>query len=583
MGNEFETILHKADLCVVGGGLSGMCCAIAAARNGIKTILIHERPMPGGNASSEVRMWISGSTKFLETGLVEEFRLENCYRNAAMNYSLWDSILFEKVRFQENLTSLFNCTCQTLEMEEGKIKNVTSYQMTTQTYHKVEAKLFADCSGDSVLAPLSGADFRVGREAKEEFGETLGQDKEDSCTMGMSCLIQARETDSPKKFIPPAWAYKYPTEESVPPNRTDHKPGSPFQNYWYLELGGDRNSIKDTEEIRDELLKTALGFWDHIKNTGDHDAENWELDFLGFLPGKRESRRYMGDWILKEQEIVKGVPFEDAIAYNSWGLDDHHPGGFKYYGNPNPGFHLGPEKGYYTIPLRCLYSRNVPNLLFAGRNISCSHVAISSTRVMATCSLLGQAAGTLAFYALDKGLSLRDAAKECIKEIQQNLMDNDSFIPGFTRKISELSQNAALTASKGDPEALRNGIDRAWEGKANSWEGNNGDWAEYDFGKEADIKEVRITFDSDLERAGRELSHLNMNCCYRLIPLRHPTPSTMVEAFHLEADGKVIYSCDNNYQRLVKIPLCVKAKTLRLVIDKTRGEGANKLFAFEAK
>ena len=179
-----QTIVHKVDFCVVGGGLAGMCAAIAAARHGVKTLIMQERPVFGGNASSEIRMWVCGAPGCLETGIVEELRLENLHRNPHVNFSIWDSILFEKVRFQENLTSLLNTSCQSVEMEGSSIKSVTGWQMTTQTFHKVEAAYFADCSGDSILAPLSGAEFRIGREGRDEFSESLAHDVADRQTMG---------------------------------------------------------------------------------------------------------------------------------------------------------------------------------------------------------------------------------------------------------------------------------------------------------------------------------------------------------------------------------------------------------------
>ncbi|MBO5724523.1 MAG: FAD-dependent oxidoreductase, partial [Lentisphaeria bacterium] len=205
-----KTITHKVSLCVIGGGLAGMCTAISAARQGISTMIMQERPVFGGNASSEIRMWVCGATGCMETGLVEEFRLENLYRNTHINYSVWDSILFEKIRFQENLQSLLNCSCLAAETEDGVIRSVTGWQMTTQTYHRVEADFFADCSGDSVLALLAGAEVRKGRESSKEFGEDMAPEEADSKTMGMSCLLQARETTSPQKFIPPSGAYADP-------------------------------------------------------------------------------------------------------------------------------------------------------------------------------------------------------------------------------------------------------------------------------------------------------------------------------------------------------------------------------------
>ena len=176
-----NTIHLSCDLCVIGGGISGMFAAIAAAREGLDVILMHERPMLGGNASSEIRMWICGShgRDNRETGILEEIALENLYRNPTKNFSIWDTVLYDFIRREENIRPLLNCTCMDAKYETGsfahgrdrRITSVTGYQMTTQRFYEVEAKFFSDCSGDSILAPLTGAQFRQGREAASEFGE----------------------------------------------------------------------------------------------------------------------------------------------------------------------------------------------------------------------------------------------------------------------------------------------------------------------------------------------------------------------------------------------------------------------------
>ena len=193
----FKTITHDAEFCVVGGGLAGMCAAISAARNGAKVALMHDRPVLGGNASSEIRMWVCGAhgDNNRETGLIEEFMLESFYSNPTKNYSVWDAILYDKVRSEPNITLLLNCSCLDCSMDGNRVTDVTGWQLTTQTYHKVSAKLFADCSGDSVLAPLTGALHTRGREACSEYGEDIAPTNADGRTMGMSCLIQGRETD----------------------------------------------------------------------------------------------------------------------------------------------------------------------------------------------------------------------------------------------------------------------------------------------------------------------------------------------------------------------------------------------------
>ena len=420
-----KTITHRADFCVVGGGLAGLCAAIAAARHGARTVLMHDRPVLGGNASSEVRMWVCGAhgKNNKETGIVEEIHLDNLYRNTYPNYSVWDSILYEKVRFQPNLTLLLNCACNAAAMAGDRIASVTGWQATAETWHVVEARNFADCSGDSVLAPLTGAQFRVGREAAAEFNEDIEPPVADRKTMGMSCLIQARETDRPQRFIPPTWAKVFATDADLP--HRDHLIRG-YQNYWWLELGGEFDSIHDTELLRDELLQIAFGVWDHLKNRGDHGADRWVLDWVGFLPGKRESRRYIGDHTLTQNDVRAEGRFDDLVAYGGWSMDDHHPAGIRHPGRPTI-FHPAPSP--YGIPYRCLYSKNIANLFCAGRNISVTHAAMSSSRVMATCALLGQAVGTAAAVAHAQDLTPRGVYEKHWAELDALLE-----LPGGSRQ-----------------------------------------------------------------------------------------------------------------------------------------------------
>lgn len=519
-----RTINHDVEFCVVGGGLSGMCAAIAAARQGVKTLLMHDRPVLGGNASSEIRMWVCGAhgENNLETGIIEEIRLENLYRNNYPNYSVWDSILYEKVRFQENLTLLLNCSCNGAEMNDNKIKSITGWQLTNETWHKVEAKYFADCSGDSILAPLSGAEFRYGREASSEFGESIEPEQADSNTMGMSCLLQCRETDSPQEFIPPSWANKYTCAEDLPNRNTNM---IPTQNFWWLEIGGHQDTVHDCEEIRDELLKISFGIWDYIKNHSVQDASKWVLDWVGFLPGKRESRRYVGDHIMTQNDVSFAGKFEDIVAYGGWSMDDHHPEGIKYPGKPTI-FHPAPSP--YGIPYRALYSKNIDNLFFAGRNISATHAAMSSTRVMATCALLGQAVGTAAAVASKNSLSPRGVYREKINELQAQLQADDCWLPGKKRIISELCQKAELTSSCGNAEAVRNGFDRTIGEDSNCCDTKENDYLEYRFKQVENISEIKIIFDSDLSRVGR-----NMISNYPQDIPKYSPPETLIKSLLL--------------------------------------------------
>ena len=183
-------VVHEVDVCVVGGGMAGLCAAIAAARHGAQVALMHDRPVLGGNASSEMRIHICGADRhgsipnLRETGILEELRLENLYRNPNKNFSIWDTILYEKARYEPNITLLLNCSCLDAEMAGDRISSIVGWQLTTETYHRVRAKLYADCSGDAILAPLTGAEWRMGREARREYGESIAPEEADARTMG---------------------------------------------------------------------------------------------------------------------------------------------------------------------------------------------------------------------------------------------------------------------------------------------------------------------------------------------------------------------------------------------------------------
>ena len=588
MNNQLKTTLRKADVCVIGGGLAGMLAAISAARHGAKVVLMHDRPVLGGNASSEIRMWICGAgsrVKYLqETGIMEEIALENMKRNPDRNYAVWDTILYEKVRFQENLDLLLNCACCKADTETGKIRSVTGFQLTTYTWQTVEAEIFIDCSGDSILAELTGAEYRVGREAKSEFGEEFGLETADRKTMGMSLLIQARETDHPVSFTPPEWAYQYPTDEAM-----NNKPHTVLRdlntNFYWIELGGESDTIHDTETLRDELLKIALGVWDHMKNQGDHGAENWELEWLGFLPGKRESRRYVGDYILTQQDVESAARFDDEIAYGGWQIDNHLPGGF--YMTGKGGGHLQKRRltKPYGIPLRSIYSVNVENLMFAGRNISASHIAFATTRVMGTCGILGQAAGTAAALAVKNGISPRGLLNGFVPELQKQLLDDDCYLPHFKRAPDPAVARAELTADYGDPHLLTDGTDRRVEGIDHGYYGRIDSAITYRFEKAEHLTGVRLVLDSDLDREYCEGNPNLMNITMPLFRARSYNytsfgfPTCMLKDFRLETAGEdgewhLLTEVKGNYQRFLRIPCDVNCRALRLVPIHTWGSAA---------
>ncbi|WMC92367.1 FAD-dependent oxidoreductase [Kineothrix sp. MB12-C1] len=504
-----KNIINKSfDFVVVGGGMSGVCAAIAAARKGVRTALIHDRPVLGGNASSEIRMHICGADNHMEredareTGILEEILLENKRRNPNMVYPIFDMVMWEKVNFQENLTAFLNCHMLDVYCKENKITSIKAVQMTTEKEFLIEAEIFMDATGDGTLGAKAGADFVIGREAEREYGETLAPAEGDTKVMGSSLMFSARDIGREVLFHRPEWAQRY-TEEDL--KYRDHEEIS--SGYWWNELGGvEFDTISDAELIKDELLKSLVGIWDHIKNGGTHNAECMELDWMGFLPAKRESRRLIGDYMLCQKDIEEGRIFSDAVAYGGWSMDLHTSDGIR--NSEEVPTVWNKVENIYTIPYRSLYSRNINNLFLGGRAISCTHVAFSSTRVMGTCAVAGQAIGTAAAYAVKYHLPLREVG-ESIHVIQQQLIKDDCYIPGFVNEDSEdLAKRATVFANSSEekyiPENIINGYTRKIGEEKNCWRAKvcreEKPIITLKLEEKVNIGEIRLIFDSNLSR-----------------------------------------------------------------------------------
>ena len=565
---------YDVDLCVVGGGFAGVCAAISAARHGITVVLMQDRPVLGGNASSEIRMWIGGASgrDNRECGILEEIEYENYYLNPQLSFTVWDSVVYAKVKAEKNITLLLNTTCMDATMaSDNRIASVKGWQLNTETYHIVRAKYFADCSGDSILVPLTGAACMYGREGKSEYGESIAPDVADKKTMGMSCLFQIRETDHKTTFIKPEWAYTYPKDDPIMQLRKHFSvEGLGRHNWWWIEVGGMQDALHDADECRDELLKIVYGVWDHIKNQDDHGADNWDIDWIGFLPGKRESRRYVGKYIINENDILaEGKHFEDAVAYAGWSMDDHFPEGFYYMGGCSTIWHPAPSP--WLVPWRALVARDINNLLFAGRNISVTHIALSSTRVMATTAMLGQALGTGVAQMVNT-----DTTPDTIDipTLRQTLMADDCYIPFYEREVSPLSLSAKCTAP-----VLRDGIDR---GDEHMWVGKAGEIISYTFDKPTKVSGVRIIFDSDLNRGC-----WNMPSSYPLVQKKYKVSPFMMREFSLvfeHGDGTLttkVYK--ENRKRFVDIEFDETCICVSLIPMKTYGSDECHIFSFEVR
>ncbi|SDQ21898.1 FAD dependent oxidoreductase [Curtobacterium sp. UNCCL20] len=441
------------DVVVVGGGLAGVSAAVAAARLGSSVALVTNRPVLGGNSSSEVRVWVVGATahgtqRFArETGIMGELFLENQYRNPQGNAVYWDQVVLDLVRAEPNVHLHLNTDVRTVTTTDGdgptRITSVTGWTMGSEIETTFTAPVFLDCTGDGLVGALAGASYRIGREGRDEHGEEWAPAEPDDELLGSSIFFSTHDTGRPEKFVPPSIAIDLATTPILA-NRAITT-GDNGCNYWWIEWGGELDTVSDNERIRDELWGVVYGIWDHIKNSGAFDADTLTLDWVGAIPGKREYRRFVGDHTLTQQDLLEQRTFPDTVAFGGWSIDLHPVEGV--YAE-TAGAQQRYTDGTYDIPFRSLYSADVANLLFAGRNISASHVAFGSTRVMATCSALGQAAGTAAHLVARHGTTPRELGTAHVAMLQQTLLREDAPLIGV-RAVdgADLARRARISAS----------------------------------------------------------------------------------------------------------------------------------------
>ena len=463
------------DVAVIGGGAAGISAAVSAARNGSKTVLIQDRPVLGGNASSEMRVHLNGVNNIegkaeRETGIIEELLLHNRFENEQEAFPVFDHVMYDFVVREPNLELMLNTQAIEAVMDGDKIKSALCWQATTEMLYTINASIFIDCSGDGLLAATAGAEYRTGREGKAEFNETYAPDEPDGWQMGATLLMSSKDMGKPMKYSPPSYAIKYTHEDG----HKRRKFAGFHEGIWWIEVGSDDDIIADAEKNRHKLMGYLHGVWDYIKNSGKFpEAENLALDWVGSLPGRRESRRFIGDYIVSEKDMTEHKHFEDAVAFGGWSLDEHNPGGIENITEPPSYFHYH-FKEVYQFPFRSLYSKNVSNLMFAGRNVSQTHIALSSSRIMATCALQGQATGTAATLCNKYNVLPRDIYKKHITELQQQLMRDDVFIPKqIANDPKDLAKKASTifgsSTSTGDAMNLVNGISRDIYGEINHW------------------------------------------------------------------------------------------------------------------
>ncbi len=433
----------SSSIVVVGGGLAGVCAAIEAARMGHDTLLIQNRPVFGGNSSSEIRVWTRGATGggnlySEEMGILGELKTRNLYVNKDFNVVYWDAVLLDAVMQQQNLRFLLNTNIDSISTKSNRILNISGTQQGSEIHYCIKGNYYIDATGDGTIGAMAGVPYEIGDK------KYCGND--DSLRlMSSSILYYSVDTGKPVNFIAPEFAYDIPYID----NLVNH--GGRIINEkmtgcdcWWCEFGGLKNTINDSQDIFIELQKLLYGIWNYVKNSGKYpNAENYTLSWAGVVPGKRESRRFYCDYMLTKKDVLEGREFKDNAFYGGWYLDTHPAEGIR---SEEDNCEQIPVN-VYSIPFRSLFNRDFSNLLFAGRIIGTEHDAFASTRLMNTCALSGQAAGVLAAQCDSVKCDPKMVVDNQIDILTRNLLREDMFI--LNRKISDdsLGEKVRVEAS----------------------------------------------------------------------------------------------------------------------------------------
>lgn len=411
-----EPQVKKYEFVVVGGGIAGMCAATAAARLGCKVALVNDRPVLGGNNSAEVRVHLGGHVEIgPNKGLgrmIREFgHSKKGNAQPAENYE--DERKQAFIDAEENI-DLYPCFRAVEVHKDGdKVAAVLIRNIETAQEIWLEAPLFSDCTGDGTIGFLAGAHYRMGREARHEYGETLAPETSDKLTMGASVQWYSRKNSNVTSF--PEFSYGVKFDESNCEKVT--------MGEWKWETGMNYDQIYDAERIRDYGLLVVYSNWSYLKNhlKDNEKYRDRSLEWVAYIAGKRESRRLLGDYILKQDDIDKNVYHEDGSFTASWSIDLHFPDPENSRRFPGAEFKAATVHNWIypcTVPYRCLYSRNIENLFMAGRNISVTHVALGTVRVMRTTGMMGEVVGMAAYLCGKHDCSPRQVYQSHLPELK---------------------------------------------------------------------------------------------------------------------------------------------------------------------
>ena len=609
------------DVVVVGAGTAGTCAAIAAARSGAGVALVHDRPVLGGNASSEIKVQIEGASvehpNARETGIIEEAQL----LRLALGKNATISDAFRALAERERRLAVFDSSrVMRVEKEGRRMSAVIARGTLDGKWTRYRGKMFIDCTGDGWLGWYAGLPYMTGREAKSEFNEAEAPDVADAVTMS-GCISDGKfrfnsvVRDAPVKFETPAWAKVLPPGFTRKLKPVLHQYGG-FSPMWWMEHPGDVDDFEDPEFARDELIRYYVAFWGWGKNEWEHRAllANEELLTIPFIDGRRETLRLVGDYVMTGNDEKSARMFPDRISYGGWPMDTHDPLGMKAVTSDGYWKHH-PPLPIYSIPYRVLYSPSLDNFFFAGRCQSATHMALGSIRVMSTLATLGQVCGTAAAECVRRGETPREFGERHIAELQQRLLKDDMYIPAIENEdpLDVARTATAAASSSGErmyfrtsepvewftkthhiahpskrvghdgwlyvegatPQNVVDGISRPVLDIAHGWASDAAkplpQWIRLDFAKPAMIGQVRITFNSDLQQRKPDA----------------PMPRTLAKAYRVEVlsggEWRKVAEVKDNWRRLAvhDFPRC-EAAAVRVTVTETWGDPRAQIFEIRA-
>ena len=569
---ENDVTKYEFDCIVVGGGAAGITAAIAAARHGLKTALVNDRPILGGNGSDEAHVALEGSAHrgYHETGIIYEIKS----KKEATGLT-WSQIFAEFTKNENNLTVFNDTLVKAAETKENNITSVSAVNTINLSGYIFNADVFVDATGDAWLGYYAGANYRVGREAKFEYNESAAPICADGNTMSgcttrtvtdgsdTVCSYYAEKTNTPVSFSAPDWAFKLPEGDAL-----GREPQYIDRGHWWLEMPNDYDDIWESEFVRDSMIRMSVGYFNWLKNSWPEkeSAKNYKLKSLGLYIAKRESRRLTGDYVMTENDFVDGTEFDDAVCYSGWNIDVHHVDGI--FSGDQGEFSVNRVVPITPIPFRSLYSKNIKNLMMAGRCISVTHIGLGPVRVQLTAATISQAVGTAAYLCKKYKKSPKEIGKEHIAELQQILLKEDiTILHHFNSDENDLARKSVITADSftenGKPENVINGKTRLTESENYAWisSKNLPQSITLTFEKETEINQVRITFDIPFS----EYLH-----CFKPSPIL----KNLVKDYDIDADinGKWIKLAevrDNIYRLSITDFPKIKTKKIKITVLKS--------------